>query len=304
MTTQADTPHDLRDGWHGPLGQAQGRPADDPRPGRVHRRRQPAGPAVAGHRPQPVRPRDDQGDRRERGAQDPGRPGRDHRQGSRGLQAPLDADAGRRHADGASDRHGHVPGPGSRRGHRDHQVHRRRRRGRGARRLRAAAGHRRSVQVARARRVRSPAGPRTRQAEQPHLALGVRRPGGDRRRPRRGRRPHRAGHLHPTDPRRVDRDVRMRRRLEPCPPAAHAPHDVPGAARHPHGGGARRRRRRPADQRTEHPGEDPRHRRRVRRQGAGLPGLRPRRRGVVPHRQAGQVDRGPLGEPPGGLVRP
>ena len=56
--------------------------------------------------------------------------------------------------------------------------------------------------------------------------------------------------------------------------------------------------------RAEHPGQDPRHRRRVRRQGAGLPGLRPRGRRLVPDRQAGQVDRGPLGEPPGRLVRP
>ena len=56
--------------------------------------------------------------------------------------------------------------------------------------------------------------------------------------------------------------------------------------------------------RAEHPGQDPRHRRRVRRQGAGLPGLRPRGRRLADRRQAGQVDRGPLGEPPGRLVRP
>ena len=56
-----------------------------------------------------------------------------------------------------------------------------------ARRLRAAAGHRRPAQGARARRVRPPARPRTGQAEQPHLALGIGRPGRRRRRAR-GRR--------------------------------------------------------------------------------------------------------------------
>ena len=35
----------------------------------------------------------------------------------------------------------------------------------------------------------------------------------------------RRGHLHPAHPRRLDRDLRLRRGLEPDPPAAHAPHD-------------------------------------------------------------------------------
>ena len=65
------------------------------------------------------------------------------------------------------------------------------------------------------------------------------------------------GHLHPAHPRRLDRDVRLRRRLGPGPPAAHAAHDDPGAARHPDGGRARRRGRRPADLRAEHPGRRP-----------------------------------------------
>ena len=112
------------------------------------------------------------------------------------------------------------------------------------------------------------------------------------------------GHLHPAHPRRLDRDVRLRRRLGPGPPAAHAAHDD-ARRRTPSGRSSRSsRRRRPADLRAEHPGQDPRHRRRLRRQGAGLPGLRARRRRLVPDRQAGQVDRGPLGEPPGRLVRP
>ena len=112
------------------------------------------------------------------------------------------------------------------------------------------------------------------------------------------------GHLHPAHPRRLDRDVRLRRRLGSGAPAAHAPHDAPGAPRHPDGPGARRRGRRPADLRAQHPGRHPRHRRWLRGQGPGLSGLRPGRRRLVPDRQAGQVDRGSLGEPPGRLVRP
>ena len=86
-----------------------------------------------------------------------------------------------------------------------------------------------------------------------------------------GRHGH-AGHLHPADPRRVDRDVRLHRGLGRDSWAAHAPHDLAGAARHPHGPRAGQR---PAG--AEHPRQDARHRRRVRRQGAGVPGLRPRR---------------------------
>ena len=140
-----------------------------------------------------------------------------HRQGPRGLQAPLDADARRRHADGAADRHGHVPVAGGRRGHRHDPLRRRRRRRRGPRRLRAAAGHRRPAQGARGRRVRPPSRPRPGQAEQPHLALGIGRRGRGRRGAR-GRRGHGLrGHLHPAHPRRLDRDVRLRRRLGPGP---------------------------------------------------------------------------------------
>ena len=153
-------------------------------------------------------------------------------------------------------------------------------------------------------RLRPSPGPRRGQAEQPHLALGVGRQGGGRRRARGVRGPRQRGHLHPADPRRLDRDLRLRRRLGPGPQPADAAHDQPGAARDPDRPRARRGRRRPADLRAEHPGQDPRHRRRVRRQGAGLPGLRAGRRRLVPDRQAGQVDRGPLGEPPGRLVRP
>ena len=43
----------------------------------------------------------------------------------------------------------------------------------------------------------------------------------------------RGGHLHPAHPRRLDRDVRLRRRLGRRPRPADAAHDEPGAARHP-----------------------------------------------------------------------
>ena len=59
------------------------------------------------------------------------------------------------------------------------------------------------------------------QAEQPHLALGVGRPGGhaDAALAAADVRVER-GHLHPAHPRRLDRDVRLRRRLGPGPAAS------------------------------------------------------------------------------------
>ncbi len=89
----------------------------------------------------------------------------------------------------------------------------------------------------------------------------------------RRRRQHRAGHLHPAHPCRLDRDLRLRRRLERHARPADPPHDEPGAARDPD-----RARPRERSARAEHPGQDPRHRWRVRRQGAGLSGLRARGR--------------------------
>ena len=207
----------------------------------------PARPALAGHRPQPVRPRDDQGHRRVGGAQDPGRPGRDHRRRPREGRPALDADPRRRQADGAADRHGHVPGPGSRRGRRDLPLHRRRRRRRGPRRLRAAAGHRRSVQGARAGCLRPATRSRAGQAEQPHLALGIGRCGQGGCRPGGRRGPRLPGHLHPADPRRLDRDLRLHRRLGCRPRPADPAHDQPGATRDPDGAGPGQR---PARSRT------------------------------------------------------
>ena len=102
-------------------------------------------------------------DRRDRGAQDPGRRSRSSpARTSEGYKLALDADPRRRHADGAAGRHRHVPVAGGRGGHRHHPLRRRRRRRRGPRRLRAAAGHRRPAQGARGGRVRPPPGPRRR----------------------------------------------------------------------------------------------------------------------------------------------
>ena len=102
-------------------------------------------------------------------------------------------------------------------------------------------------------------------------------------------------------PRGVDRDVRLSGRLQPGRGAPHRVHDHAGAARDPHcagsGGGAC------GAFRGEDPRDFARHRGRVRWQGAGVPRLRDRDRGVGGAGQAGQVDRGPDGEPAGGLVR-
>ena len=94
----------------------------------------------------------------------------------------------------------------------------------------------------------------------------------------RGRR--RAGHLHPAHPRRLDRDLRLRRQLRPGSGkltiwmTTQAPHAI----------------RTVFSLVSRHPGaQDPdhlaRHRRRLRRQGAGLPRLRARRRRGADHRQ-------------------
>ncbi len=81
----------------------------------------------------------------DRGAEDPGRAGGDRPADAREVQAALDADHLGRHADGAADRRGHVPGAGGVRGDRHRALHRRRRRRRGRGRVRAAAGDGRSA---------------------------------------------------------------------------------------------------------------------------------------------------------------
>ena len=83
---------------------------------------------------------------------------------------------------------------------------------------------------------------------------------------------------------------------------AHGVDDHPGAARHPH-------RLRPGGRprgagRAQDPDHLPRHRWRLRGQGPGLSRLRHRGGSLGAHREAGEVDRGPHGESPGGFVRP
>ena len=56
--------------------------------------------------------------------------------------------------------------------------------------------------------------------------------------------------------------------------------------------------------RAQDPGDLPGHRRRLRQQGADLPRLRLRDRRLDRHRQAGEVDGGPLGEPDQHRLRP
>ena len=140
------------------------------------------------------------------------------------------------------------------------------------------------------------------QERQPHLALGVGRPGRHRPRVPRGGGHRQGGHLPPSHPRRLHRDLRVRRPVRQGHREADGLDDYPGPPRDPHGVRAR------GGTRGARGAQDPdhltRHRRRVRREGAGLPRLRDRGRGVGPHREAREVDRGPDGEPPGGLVRP
>ena len=138
------------------------------------------------------------------------------------------------------------------------------------------------------------------QDRQPHLRLGVGRP---RRRPtpcsRRADVVVEQDMLLPALAPGADGDLRGRRRLRPGQRQAHAlVHDA-GAACPPHRLRAPRRAARAQD-----PGHLARHRRRVRQQGAGLPGLRVRDRRLDRHRQAGEVDGGPLGEPDVDRLRP
>ena len=237
--------------------------------------------ALPGHRPEPVRPREDREDRHRQGAGRARRARGHHRPGPRQVQPPLDADPHVGHPDGAAGREGDVPGAGGRGGPRHQPLHRRGRRRRGRGGVRSAPRGRGPAQGARARR----AGPPHRQEGQegqPHLALGVGRPGRHRPRVRRGRRHREGGHLHPAHPRRLHRDLRLRRPLRQGRREAHGLDDHPGAARHPHrvraGGGAR------GAGRAQDPHHLAGHRRRLRRQGAGLPGLRDRGGRLGAHR--------------------
>ena len=136
---------------------------------------------------------------------------------------------------------------------------------------------------------------------QPHLRLGGRRP---RRRPTRCSPTPTSSStqdmLYPRVAPGADGDVR--RRSPTCDPVDGKltlwTHDA-GAARAPHAVRARRRAARAQD-----PRDLAGHRRRLRQQGADLPRLRLLDRRLDRHRQAGQVDGGPLGEPHVDRLRP
>ncbi len=144
---------------------------------------------------------------------------------------------------------------------------------------------------ARPGRAGDPGRPRG-QDGQPLLRLGDRRRGSHRGSVRQGRRRGEPGHRLSAGAPSADGDLRRGRRLRPDRRQAHPLVDHPGAARPPH---PLRDRRGPA--RAQDPGDRAGHRRRVRQQGADLPRLRLRDRRVDRHRQAGEVDGGPVGEP-------
>ena len=137
------------------------------------------------------------------------------------------------------------------------------------------------------------------QDRQPHLRLGGREPRGHRGRVRCGRGRGDQGHPLPARAPGPDGDLRLGGPHGPRHREAQAVDHDAGAARAPHG--LRAGRRAP---RAEHPGDQPRHRRRLRQQGADLPRLRLLDRRLHRHRQAGEVDGGPLGEPHVDRVRP
>ena len=111
--------------------------------------------------------------------------------------------------------------------------------------------------------------------------------------------PCQRGHLHPPHPRRLDRDVRLRRELGPGPRPADAAHDIAGAARHPHRHCARAGAQACHTSRTS--GSRPT---------TSVAGSAARCRSIratssrsssILTRQAGQVDRGSIGKPAGRL---
>ena len=178
MATVEETPDRLRP------PQAQGGPALHPRPGQLRRRR-PACPGCCTARSlrSPLAHARIVSIDTSAALAAPEGPRRHHRQGPRGAGARLDADAVRRHAGRAGHRQGALPGPGGRVRRRRRPLLRARRARADRRRVRAAAGGRRRAQGARRRRAGDPRRPRG-QDRQPHLRLGGRRQGGDRRRVR------------------------------------------------------------------------------------------------------------------------
>ena len=143
----------------------------------------------------PLRPCAGEVDQLGRGAEGARRARRDHRRDAEDGQPRLDADAGRRRADGAGRRQGAVPEPGGRLRRRHRPLRRRRRHQRRRGRIRAAAGRHRSVQGDGCRRAGAARGSRRQdlrraraaQASQPRLRVDGRRQGSDRCRLPQGR---------------------------------------------------------------------------------------------------------------------
>ena len=204
----------------------------------------------------------------------------------------VDADDVGRPAGRAGRRPRALPGPGGRVRDRRRSLLGARRAGADRRRVRAAAGGRRSARGAGAGRAA-----RARE-RQPRLRLGGRGRGGDRGRVRARRRGDRPGDAVPARASRAAGDLRRRRGLRPRERQAHGLVHDPGAARAPHDVLAHHG---PAG------AQDPRdlagRRRRVRQQGPDLSRLPVRGRGRAEPRAARQVGRGSVGEPDVDRVR-
>ena len=294
-------------GRHGLQAKARrGRPLH-PGQGKLRRRSETARHALRRPGALAPRPRQGQEDRHHQG-----RGGARRRRGTdcRGFedrQPRLDADARRRRADGARRRQGAVPEPGSRlRGRRKPRGRGRRRRA-GRSRVRGAAGQRRSAQGHGAECADDPRGfkgqdrrrPRQAQALQPHLLLGCRRQGRDRRGFCQGRRHDQGIHRLSAGASVPARDLPMRRLVRQGQGRADAVGHVPGAARHSHRGLADLENSRAQDSR-----HFPRHRRRFRQQGRRLSGLYLLDRRLDRHRTSGEMGRGPDRESLDHGVRP
>ena len=144
----------------------------------------------------------------------PGVARRHHRRGPREGRPALDADPRRRQADGAADRHGHVPGPGGRRGRRhDHATSPPTASPRSSSTTsRCRSSSTRTRRSSRTRSSSAPTAARTSRTTTSGTGSRATRPPTDAALAAAEVRVER-GHLHPAHPRRLDRDVRLRRRL-------------------------------------------------------------------------------------------
>ena len=262
-----------------------------PRKGKLLRRHHAPGDAPPRVPSEPACSRTHQVDRHVQGRGGSGRRRRRHRGASRPAQPGLDADAFRRHPGRARHGQGALPGTGGRGRHRGDGLHREGRRRADRRRLRVAAGG-----------LDAPAGPREGRAGhpgreggpggQPHLFLRERRQGCDGQGIRRRRPGRRARHVLSALSSGSARVLRLRRRRQPGDREGDDLHDVAGSSCPPHALRARR-----GAPRAENPHHLAGSRRRLRQQGADLPGLRRRHGRLAPHRPAGEMGRGPYGEP-------